>query len=206
MFKTHLLISFLIGIFTYKYFHINGFLFIGLVILAGILPDIDISNSKVGRKIRPLSNILNIIFGHRGLMHSIFFPVMLFFIFYQFKQINSGYAVLIGYSGHLLADALSYEGINFLYPISRFRIQGFVKVGGLVEYVIFLMLLIAFFTPLPSSSRNSSASFLPVEAPLGTIDVADAEPAYNSTSMVGFPRESRTSRAKICVITVMYYH
>ena len=64
----------------------------------------------------------------------------------------------------------------------------------------------AFKTPLPpkrslSPSRSSTASCSPVEAPDGT----NARPkppssVYNSTSTVGLPRESKTSRANTSVM------
>src|SRR5437868_12761954 len=67
-------------------------------------------------------------------------------------------------------------------------------------------LLTALSTPLPryrcrSPSRSSTASCVPVDAPLGTIAVPTAPPARNtSTQTVGSPRESRTSRARIISI------
>ena len=59
----------------------------------------------------------------------------------------------------------------------------------------------AFKTPLPryralSPSRNSTASYSPVDAPDGTIARPNAPLSVNtSTSTVGFPRESSTSLA-----------
>ena len=61
---------------------------------------------------------------------------------------------------------------------------------------------IALSTPLPKyrvpPSRSSAASNAPVDAPLGTAARA-CVPSSNSisTSTVGFPRESRISRAEI---------
>src|SRR5438445_8348425 len=69
-----------------------------------------------------------------------------------------------------------------------------------------LTLPTAFRTPLPpyraaSPSRSSSASRSPVEAPDGTAARPNAPPAsVTSTSTVGFPRESRISRAWTRVI------
>src|SRR5579885_2099267 len=63
----------------------------------------------------------------------------------------------------------------------------------------------AFSTPLPryrflSPSRSSSASPSPVEAPEGTIALPVTSSPESSTSTVGKPRESRTSRATIFLI------
>ena len=72
--------------------------------------------------------------------------------------------------------------------------------------ILLFTLPIAFSTPLPDNrlppSRNSTASFSPVEAPEGTA----ARPmipldSVTSTSTVGFPRESKISRALTFSIT-----
>ena len=57
----------------------------------------------------------------------------------------------------------------------------------------------AFNTPLPkylflSPSLNSKASYIPVDAPDGTAARKTPFPVTTSTSMVGFPLESRISR------------
>src|SRR5688500_10450755 len=65
-------------------------------------------------------------------------------------------------------------------------------------------------TPLPpkrsSPSRSSAASNCPVDAPDGTMARPVAPDARNtSTSTVGFPRESKTSRAATCSMEDMTY-
>ena len=142
MFKTHLLISLFIGLVTYQFFPINKFLFIFVVLISGVLPDIDLQKSKLGRKIRPISDIINFIFGHRGVIHSIFIPLLLFLVFYYFGLMYYGLAIFIGYFGHLVADSFSKEGISFLNPFSKFRIHGFMRVGGILEYIIFILVFI----------------------------------------------------------------
>jgi hypothetical protein len=68
---------------------------------------------------------------------------------------------------------------------------------------------IAFSTPLPKyllpPSRSSDASNAPVEAPLGTAARACVPSSHSiSTSTVGFPRESRISRAPNAWIIATY--
>src|SRR3990172_1872484 len=66
----------------------------------------------------------------------------------------------------------------------------------------------AFRTPLPkyrslSPSRSSTASFSPVEAPLGMAALPTVpSSSVSSTSTVGFPRESRISPAHTSVMVV----
>ena len=55
-----------------------------------------------------------------------------------------------------------------------------------------------------SPSRSSRASWAPVEAPEGTQAWTVCEGSDISTSTVGFPRESRISRAWTAVIFVMF--
>eukprot|EP00962_Isochrysis_galbana_P034134 scaffold11504_cov92-Isochrysis_galbana.AAC.2 len=72
-----------------------------------------------------------------------------------------------------------------------------------------LTLFTAVWTPFPmyrgfESSRSSTASYAPVDAPDGT-DARDMTPsAHMSTSTVGLPRESKIERAKTFSIDAMH--
>src|SRR5947207_2319130 len=74
--------------------------------------------------------------------------------------------------------------------------------------MVWLTLRTALRTPFPpyrdaSPSRSSTASWAPVDAPDGTMADPTAPPSRNtSTSTVGFPRESSTSRAATSSISV----
>mmetsp|Transcript_22258 Transcript_22258/g.50839 ORF Transcript_22258/g.50839 Transcript_22258/m.50839 type:complete len:278 (+) Transcript_22258:1070-1903(+) len=68
-----------------------------------------------------------------------------------------------------------------------------------------LMLATALSTPFPialplSPSRSSNASYTPVEAPDGTEARNCPKGVHTSTSTVGLPRESKISRAVMCMI------
>jgi inner membrane protein len=111
-----------------------------MILLSSIFVDIDLSKSKVGRRTRPISNIINVIFSHRGIIHSAYIPLALFLILYINNYTSVGIAILIGYIGHLLLDGLTKEGVNLFYPFLEFR--GLVRVGGFTEKIIFLILII----------------------------------------------------------------
>tara|TARA_B100000315_G_scaffold253236_1_gene291656 strand:- start:1008 stop:1373 length:366 start_codon:yes stop_codon:yes gene_type:complete len=112
-----------------------------VVLLASVLPDIDKSNSKVGSKIKPISFLIEKIFGHRKLFHSLFlWGIISVFVWYFLDKGYAG-AILIGTTSHLIADGLTKQGVNFLYPVSQFRIAGFIETGSLFE-IIFLMLVL----------------------------------------------------------------
>ncbi len=145
MFRTHFMFSFLVGLLFILFFKFDSwFLFLLLVLIFGSLPDIDHSKSWIGRKLRPLSSLVELFFKHRGFFHSIFPVLILFGIFVHYSLIGIAIAVSIGYLGHLFIDALTKKGVSFLYPFSRFRVRGFVKSGGTLENVFFFLLFVMF--------------------------------------------------------------
>ena len=143
MFKTHLMFSFLIGLLMIFFFNIgNKFLFLFFVLFFGALPDIDHYKSWIGRKLKVLSFLINLFSKHRGIFHSIFPVLILYgvFLYYGLKEI--ALASAIGYLSHLAMDSLTKTGINFLYPVSKFKIRGFIRTGGFLELVLLFFFLI----------------------------------------------------------------
>ena len=96
--------------------------FLGAVV-GSLFPDIDTSTSKIGRKIKIISKIINNIFGHRGLFHCPLLIIGLFFLFrYIFErnaitEYNIAYiGFLFGMGIHLVCDMFTKGGIPVLYP------------------------------------------------------------------------------------------
>lgn len=144
MFKTHLAFGFLIGLLSLSFIHVSyPIIFVLLVTIFSSLPDIDHPKSKIGRKFFFLSYPINLIFNHRGFFHSIFPPVILFIILNHFNLNLLAFSVAIGYIGHLMGDAITKEGINFLHPLSRFKIQGPLTTGATLEALLFILIIIA---------------------------------------------------------------
>lgn len=142
MFKTHLAFGFLIGLLSLKIFNVAyPFLFVFLVTIFSSLPDIDHPKSKIGRKLFFLSIPISFVFKHRGFFHSIFPALILFFVLNYFNMNFLALAVAVGYISHLLGDAVTKEGINFLHPISTFRIQGPMRTGAALEAVVFFVII-----------------------------------------------------------------
>ncbi|MDP2908129.1 MAG: metal-dependent hydrolase [Nanoarchaeota archaeon] len=143
--RTHLAFGLLVGLLSLNYLNVpSTYLFIIMVCFASALPDIDESDSRIGRKIRPISWFIEKVFGHRNVFHSIF-PLLAMFItfFYILKWNVAGTAFLLGYSGHLFIDMFTYMGIGLLHPLYKGRITGFIKTGGIVEHVLFFILIFA---------------------------------------------------------------
>lgn len=106
-----------------------------------IFPDIDNSQSMLGRKVKPLSYLLNKMFGHRGFIHS---PCNLIFIssiiaiilsiFDLSKYYPPLFGFIIGVCTHLLLDAITKGGIPFLFPFSKKRFNlTTMRTGGIGE-------------------------------------------------------------------------
>ena len=140
MFKTHLMFSLLISLLIFKYFNLNPLIFILILVLAGSLPDIDHSKSKIGRKLFFVSFFVNLFFGHRKLIHSIIFASVLSLII-KIAFGNYWIPFYIGYLSHLFLDSLTKQGLYIFYP-SNFKLKGFIKTNGLLEKLFLLILVI----------------------------------------------------------------
>lgn len=141
MFKTHLLFALFISFLIYNYFNLNPILFILILVFSATLPDIDHAKSWIGRKLKPLSLIINFIFGHRKFIHSLFFVLSISFLIKIFYG-NYYIPFLIGYISHLILDILTKNGIYLFYPF-KLKIHGFIKTNGIIEklFLVFLGLV-----------------------------------------------------------------
>ena len=143
MWYSHLSLSLLFGLFFVELFPVSYlWIFLLLVTVFGLVPDIDSSRSKIGRKLPGVSHIINWIFGHRKMFHSLLVPIVVLVLGYVFRFEFVGWAFFVGFVGHLIGDAMTKEGINFLYPFSNFKISGFFRTGGFSEKVLFVVILL----------------------------------------------------------------
>lgn len=142
MYRTHLAFAFLCGLLLFSFIKpTNIILYFILVLFGGLLPDIDEHNSKLGRKIRPISTFLNLIFGHRNLFHSLFFTLALLGVVNYFFGLEIALALVIGYASHLIIDGFTISGINYLYPFTKLHLRGPVQTGGLAEHFVYLLII-----------------------------------------------------------------
>lgn len=98
-------------------------------LIGSVLPDVDNQKSWLGRKIKPIAFVINKVFGHRTIFHSLLLPLMICCVMY-FKLGNWNYmeniyfiSFLTGYMGHLLQDALTHGGTPLLYPFIKSNIS-----------------------------------------------------------------------------------
>jgi inner membrane protein len=116
----------------------NQLIFLGVVLIASIIPDIDSRFSTVGK--RKILRIFQFFVKHRGFIHSLTFLIIMGGVLWYFIPIVL-LPFLIGYGSHLLMDCFTKQGIRLFYPIN-IRVRGFVKTGRRFETLIFVLLLI----------------------------------------------------------------
>ncbi len=117
-----LIAYFLYLIVTTSLFSLSAFL---VAMLFALLPDIDTPRSTISN-ISPvtqtISKKINIIAGHRGPLHSLFFrSVITLLLRYLYASSYIEYTVFIagslGYLSHLILDAFTPRGIPFFWPM-----------------------------------------------------------------------------------------
>jgi membrane-bound metal-dependent hydrolase YbcI (DUF457 family) len=137
--RTHLAISLIAILLLVGYVNPEDrTIFIGITLLATLLPDVDTAYSKLGKyKIfRPLQIFVE----HRGLIHSFTFLILVTFAFVFVYPVVS-LPLFLGYSIHLFSDSFTIEGIRPFYPWSK-TISWKIKTGGKTETVLFLIFLL----------------------------------------------------------------
>ena len=143
MFHTHLAFGLFSALIILNFLQVsNKYLFLVLVPLIALIPDIDMHKSKVGKKAGFLSKFIEFIFGHRGIFHTVYPAILLFILFYFLNYRLIAFAFLVGYLSHLLIDGLTVSGVNLLKPLLNLNIAGFVKTGSIFEHLIFILLVI----------------------------------------------------------------
>jgi len=137
LFRTHIVFS-LAVYFLLSYFIAMPFYVLIFVLLATAFVDIDIKNSRAGNRwyLRPLQ----IFTKHRGFLHSLFLAVLLSLILGS-VSLWAGFGFFVGYVSHLFLDCFTKGGVKLFWPFG-WKIKGFVRSGGIVEQVVFVLLLL----------------------------------------------------------------
>lgn len=110
-----------------------------LILFGSLLPDVDEKTSRFGRRVPVLSYLTK----HRTFFHGILFLV--FCVVVLSLVVSSEYvlAFVAGFAGHLLLDIVTPAGVRPFWP-SRLKLRGFVRVGGVLEKVFFVLLVVVF--------------------------------------------------------------
>jgi len=132
--RTHLVIA-LFGILLLLNHVENQLVFVFVVLFVTLLPDIDSSTSRLGRK--GISKVITAFTKHRGIFHSLIFVLVIYLVLLFYWPVVS-FGFLFGYCLHLFTDCFTKRGVRLFYPL-KFRIRGFIKSGGKIELFIFLL-------------------------------------------------------------------
>jgi len=138
--KTHLAIGAVLALAMLPVLNpANKIVFVAIAVGCALLPDLDHPNSTINNRLI-ITKPISWFFRHRGFLHSIW-PLAIGFL--ALSAYNPVYATafIVGYASHLIGDAITKEGINFLHPFSTFRIQGPFLTGTLAESIFFVGLL-----------------------------------------------------------------
>ncbi|WP_373689584.1 metal-dependent hydrolase [Photobacterium pectinilyticum] len=101
-------------------YQLSPLLALPLVLLGALLCDVDHPESTIGRLCLFISWPIRIIFGHRGITHSL---LAILCLWYFLGSNPYACAIIIGASTHLLGDFLTPSGIPLLYPYrKRYRL------------------------------------------------------------------------------------
>lgn len=135
--RTHLAFAFLMIILFVKHVN-NQLIFITMVLIATILPDLDTGFSSWGRHwiFRPLQFFVK----HRGIFHSLTTATLLSILFAVFWPIGS-LGFFVGYSVHIFLDSFTREGIQPFWPLKA-KSYGFISSGGRIEDSLFVFLIL----------------------------------------------------------------
>lgn len=147
LFVTHIFLGVLLYLLVALTLPINSNWLGFFAYLLGITaPDLDHKNSKAGRSLKPVSWLLNSVFGHRGLVHSILGALLISFLFgliIQFIGLASNVTIwfFFGFLAHLVGDSLTPNGIAWFYPFSKKKFRSFIRTGSMLE-VLFLAIIL----------------------------------------------------------------
>ena len=143
--RTHFAFGILAGVLALPMFDFSSIfqyaVYFLIIHLAVLLPDCDHPESSINKKVK-VTKLVTFFFSHRGLLHSIFQPLIFSALLYYYANYFIAAAFFIGYFSHLLSDALTVNGIRFLHPLFSFKISGFVRTGHLSESIVFYLIVV----------------------------------------------------------------
>lgn len=130
--RTHLAIT-IFGVLLYMGQVEQKIVFVLVALAATYVPDIDSRYSKIGKYwvFRPFQFFVK----HRDFIHSILFMILIAGLIFVVNK-SAGIGFVFGYGLHLLADCFSLGGVRLFWP-AKFRIRGFVKTNGVLEWLVF---------------------------------------------------------------------
>ncbi|MDQ0253098.1 inner membrane protein [Evansella vedderi] len=90
------------------------------IVVGSLLPDIDEPRSYVGRRAPLFSRLINRIFGHRGVTHSLLAWLVTVTIYFLYPSPFT-LGLSLGYLFHIVGDYFSVGGVPLFSPLSKHR-------------------------------------------------------------------------------------
>ena len=137
LFRTHIMFSLMIY-FLLNYFLRIPFWVLFFILFATVFVDIDIRNSKIGN--HWYFRLFQWTTKHRGVLHSLIVGLILSLVV-GIISLWGGFGFFVGYVSHLFLDCLTKSGVELFWPFG-WKIKGFVRSGGIVEDIFFVLLLL----------------------------------------------------------------
>ena len=136
LFRTHLMFG-VFAILLMISFVNDKIVFVIVALIGTIIPDIDHSDSKIGKKLifRPLQFFVK----HRGMVHSFTIAILASVLIALFFPIAS-FGFFLGYCVHLISDSFTKGGIEPFWPFD-YKTQGYLTTGEKYEEVLFIFMV-----------------------------------------------------------------
>ena len=118
--KTHVSAGLLVGALTTEHFQTDLFSTVTVIclsVVSSLLPDICHTGSKIGRKLKLLSLIIRLLFGHRTFTHSLLFIGIIVFLLNLIQTPTYYLVSIIGGMVSCYTRYVNAKGVKLLYPI-----------------------------------------------------------------------------------------
>src|SRR3989338_10094863 len=135
--RTHLAFAVLMIVLFVQHVN-NQWIFILMVLVATIIPDLDNGSSSWGRHL--LFMPLQFFVKHRGMVHSLTTATIISILLAIFWPVGS-LGFFVGYSVHILLDSFTKEGVQPFWLLKS-KSYGFILSGGRVEDTVFVSLIL----------------------------------------------------------------
>lgn len=111
--------------------------------VSALVPDLDIEDSKLGRRAGFVSKGISRAFGHRGFFHTPILYIVLYFLMSMVLPTYICLGFLIGTMSHLILDSFNYKGIMWLYPLTKrhYHIAS-IKTRGIGETIFLIAMIV----------------------------------------------------------------
>ncbi len=134
--RTHVMFAIFLVLIFFQHVS-NRFLFLIMVLVGTVVPDLDTNRSSYGRHLifRPMQFFMK----HRGVLHSFTTAALLSLLIAVFFPVAS-FGFFLGYVGHLIIDSFTPDGIRPFWPL-KYGSVGPVRTGGRLEETLFFVMV-----------------------------------------------------------------